>query len=134
MNISMSFSIPEFLSSERSLGIFFLCTVLIGGGAAYQAGRAMAATWRPWWHVVLFMFILGAAVRFIHFALFESELLSPHYYVIDTAFCLIFGLLGFRMMRMRQMVSRYGWINERAGLFSWRRRASLGTEDRSESG
>ena len=42
------------------------------------------------------MLILGAAVRFIHFALFEGTLLSPHYYVVDTVVCLIFGFLGFR--------------------------------------
>jgi len=27
-----------------------------------------------------------------------------------------FGLLSFRLARVRQMVTRYDWINERAGL------------------
>jgi hypothetical protein len=120
----MDFSIPEFLTAERSLGVFFLVTVAMGGSAAWLAGRAIAATWRPWWRVVLYMLILALAVRFIHFALFNSKLLSLHYYLVDYAVCLLFGLLGFRVMRVRQMVTRYRWLNARAGLLRWRRRAS----------
>ena len=119
----MDFSISEFLSEERSLFIFFLATVLMGGGAAWQAGRAIAAAWRPWWRVILPMLLLGAAVRFIHYAVFRSVFLSLHYYLVDTAVCLAFGLLSFRLTRARQMVTRYDWINERAGLLGWRRRA-----------
>jgi hypothetical protein len=130
----LDFSIPEFLSAERSLGVFFLVTVALGGGAAWQAGRAIAATWRPWWHVVLYMLILGAAVRFIHFALFESVLISLHYYLVDTTVCLIFGLLGFRATRARQMVTRYGWINEPSGPLAWRRRTPADRANPSESG
>jgi uncharacterized protein DUF6867 len=130
----MDFSIPAFLSAERSLGAFFVITVLLGGGAGWLAGRAIAATWRPWWHLVAYMFILGGAVRFLHFALFQSELLSLHYYLVDTAVCLLFGLLGFRIMRAFQMATRYSWINERAGLLTWRRRASPGAANTSESG
>lgn len=127
----MDFNIPEFLSTERSLGIFFLVTVAMGGGAAWLAGRAIASTWRPWWHVALYMLVLALAVRFIHFALFQSKLLSLHYYLVDYAVCLTFGLVGFRLMRVRQMVTRYNWINQRAGVFGWRRRAA---GDRPESG
>ena len=124
-------NIPEFLADERSLGVFFFVTVFLGGGAAWLAGRAIAASWRPWWHVALYMLILALAVRFIHFALFGSKLLSPHYYLVDCAVCLGFGLLGFRLMRVRQMVTRYGWMNQRAGAFGWRRRAAAA--DNSES-
>jgi hypothetical protein len=127
----MDINIPEFLSDERSLGIFLLVTVAMGGGAAWLSGRAIASTWRPWWHVALYMLILGLAVRFIHFALFQSKLLSLHYYLVDYAVCLGFGLIGFRLMRVRQMVTRYNWINERAGVFGWRRRDA---GERSESG
>ena len=44
----LDFSIPEFLSQERSLWVFFLATVLLGGGAAWLTGRAIALLWRPW--------------------------------------------------------------------------------------
>jgi hypothetical protein len=118
----MNVSIPELLTDEPSLGVFLLLTVLIGGGAAWLAGRALAATWRPWWHTALYMLLLSASVRFLHFALFESKFLSLHYYLVDYAVCLGFGLLGFRLTRVEQMVTRYGWINQRVGLLHWRSR------------
>ena len=37
-------------------------------------------------------------------------------------------------MRVRQMVTRYSWINERAGLFAWRRRDDAPAADKSKSG
>ncbi len=55
----MPVNIPELLSAERSLGVFFLVTVLMGGGAAWLAGRACAATWRPPWQMALYMLILA---------------------------------------------------------------------------
>jgi len=118
----MNISIPELLSDERSLLVFLLVSVAMGGGAAWLAGRAMAATWRPWWHIAFYMLLLAFAVRFIHYALFDSTFLSLHYYLVDYCVCLAFGLLGFRVMRVHQMVTRYKWINERAGLLRWRRR------------
>jgi hypothetical protein len=130
----MELAIPDLLSAEHSLGVFLLVSVAMGGGAAWLAGRAIAATWRPWWHVVLYMLILSLAVRFIHFALFDSILLSLHYYLVDFAVCLGFGFLGFRLMRVSQMVTRYSWINERAGAFGWRRRDASTTADKPKSG
>jgi hypothetical protein len=115
--------IPEFLFEEGSLGIFLLVSVLMGGGAAWLAGRAIAATWRPWWHVTFYMLILGVAVRFLHFALFGATLLSLHYYLVDTGICLGLGLLGFRAARATQMAIQYRWINVRTGAFSWGRRS-----------
>jgi hypothetical protein len=127
--MNMDFSIPEFLTDERSLGVFILVSVAMGGGAAWLAGRAIAQTWRPWWHVVLYMLILAVAVRFIHYALFDSRFLTLHYYLVDLAVCIGFGLLGFRLMRVHQMVTRYNWLNARAGPFRWRRRDSLQATD-----
>jgi hypothetical protein len=70
------------------------------------------------------MLILGAAVRFIHFALFDGTLLSPQFYAVDTVICLLFGYLGFRITRVAQMTTQYRWINERAGLLRWSRRTA----------
>jgi hypothetical protein len=115
-------SIPEIFYEENSLGVFLLVSILLGGGAAWLAGRAIAATWRPWWHVTFYMLILGAAVRFLHFALFGATLLSPHYYLVDAGVCLALGFLGFRAARATQMATQYGWINRRTGVFTWARR------------
>jgi hypothetical protein len=124
----MNFSIPEFLSDERSLGVFFLVTVAMGGTAAWLAGRSLASTWRPWWHVAFYMLLLALAVRFIHFALFNSKLISLHYYLVDYAVCLTFALFAFRATRVRQMATNYRWINEHAGFLRWRRRATADAE------
>jgi len=116
--------LTELVYEEGSFGVFLLVTVILGGGAAALSGRAIAATWRPWWQVVSYSFILGAAVRFFHFSLFGGTLLSPHYYLVDSAVCMAFGFLGFRAARAAQMVTQYRWINEPVGRLRWRRRPS----------
>jgi len=70
--------IGQFLYEEGSVGVFLLVTVTLGGGAAALAGRAIAMTWRPWWQVIAYGFILGFAVRFIHFSVFDGTLASAH--------------------------------------------------------
>ena len=112
-----------FLHEEGSFGIFVLITLILGGGAATLAGRAIAATWRPWWQVVLYGLVLGGAVRFIHFALFDGTLISAHYYIVDAAICIGCALLGFRTARAAQMVTQYRWINEPNGPLRWRRKS-----------
>ena len=107
---------------EDQVGAFLMVSVLLGGGAAWLAGRAIAATWRPWWHVTLYMLLLGLVVRFLHFALFEATLLSLHYYLVDTAVCLTLGFLGFRAARAAQMATQYRWLHVRTGVFTWGRR------------
>jgi hypothetical protein len=114
--------LAAFFYEEDAFGVFLLVTVVLGGGAAWLAGRAVAATWRPWWQVAFYSLLLGAAVRFFHFALFGGTLLSLHYYAVDSAICLAFGFLGFRTARASQMVSQYPWINAADGALGWRRR------------
>jgi hypothetical protein len=106
------------LYEEDYFAVFILVTVVLGGGAAWLAGRAIALTWRPWWHVLLYMLILGAAVRFIHFALFGGTLASPHYYAVDSAIAILIGLAGYRLTRARQMAVQYGFRDRRDGEIS----------------
>jgi len=100
-----------------------LVTGILGGGAAFLAGRAIAQTWRPFWHVVIYMALLGAAVRFVHFALFEGTLLSPASYTADTLYLLLLGALAWRMTRAAQMATQYYWLYQRTGPLTWRERA-----------
>mgnify|MGYP001797841258 CR=1 FL=1 len=95
---------------------------LLGGGAAFLAGRAGAQAWRPFWTVLLYMGVLGAAVRFVHFALFEGTLLSPASYLADTLYLIVVGSLAWRMTRAAQMATQYYWLYERTGPLSWRNR------------
>jgi hypothetical protein len=110
------------VSEQKHLGTFLLVTVALGGAGAWLTGRAIAATWRPWWHVVGFMLLIAAAVRFLQMSLFGGTLLSPYFYGVDFVVCLVFGLIGFRLMRVTQMTTCYGWINRRDGLLHWRHR------------
>ena len=113
----------EFLFEEGSFGVFLLVTLALGGSAGWLTGRAAARTWRPLWHVVVYCLMLGFAVRFIHYALFDGTLLSAHYYAVDAVVCVLLGVAGFRAARVRQMVKQYGWIYEPAGPFRWRRKS-----------
>ncbi|MBF9233420.1 DUF6867 family protein [Microvirga alba] len=112
------------LYEERSIWLFLFITVVLGGSAAWMTGRAIAITWRPFWNLVLYLLILAAAVRFIHFALFQGTLLSVHYYAIDAIVLLIIGTLGFKYNRARMMTSQYRWLYERSGPFGWKEKAS----------
>ena len=105
---------------EDKFSIFLIMTVIIGGGAAFQAGRGLASKWRPVWMPAAYMIPLGMALRFFHYALFNGELLSVHYFITDTAVLVAATLLGYRLTRVRQMIGLYPWAYERAGLLSWR--------------
>jgi hypothetical protein len=72
--------------------------------------------------LTLYLLLLGAAVRFIHFALFEGHLLTLQFYLVDTAILLVFGFIGFRYARTKQMTNQYYWLYERASPLSWRSR------------
>jgi hypothetical protein len=109
------------LYEENNVAVFVLVTLILGGGAAWLSGRAIALTWRPWWQLLGYMLVLGLAVRFIHFALFGGTLLSPYYYMVDTMICAVIGLFGFRVTRTTQMVTQYRWLYQRASPFSWRK-------------
>ncbi len=98
---------------EDSFGVFLLVSVAMGGGAAWLAGRAVAQTWRPPWHLLAYMLVLGGAVRFFHFALFGGTLASPQYYCVDTAIAVALASAGFRVRRARQMARQYGFLNHR---------------------
>ncbi|HXK53116.1 MAG TPA: hypothetical protein PK405_00375 [Hyphomicrobiales bacterium] len=101
---------------------FLFITVLLGGGAAMASGRAMARAWRPFWRLIAYMLLLAAAVRFFHFSLFGGTLLSAHYFAVDAAVLILAASAGFRVTRVRQMVTQYRWLYERSGPFSWRPR------------
>jgi hypothetical protein len=109
----------QLYGSESWLQVL-LVTGVIGGGAAFLAGRAIAQTWRPFWHVLIYMAMLGAAVRFVHFALFEATLLSPASYAADTAYLLVLGAAAWRITRAAQMATQYYWLYRRTGPFTWR--------------
>jgi hypothetical protein len=110
------------LWEEHSVVPFLIITVILGGGAAWMSGRAIARGWKPAWRAALWMVPLGFAVRFIHFALGEGTLLSLHYLAVDTAVLVAFTLVSHRRTRSKQMVGQYPWRFVRAGWLGWRLR------------
>ncbi len=100
-------------------------TGVIGGGAAILSGRALASTWRPYWYVPAYMVLLGAGVRFLHFALFSGHLLALESYVVDTLYVVVAASLAYRVTRVNQMARQYPWAYERTTPFSWREKKRL---------
>lgn len=111
------------LHEEASIWLFLLVTCVMGGWAAWMTGRAMASTWRSTGYLFAYLLILGAAVRFIHFALFGGTLLTLHYYVVDTIVVQIIGAIGYRVTRVGQMIDKYRWLHVADGPFFWKDRA-----------
>jgi hypothetical protein len=110
------------LYEEPSAWLFLLVTLVLGGGAAWLTGRALALAWSPAWQVFLWSLPLAAAVRFIHFALFGGTFVAPRFYLVDLAVVVATAAAGFRFYRTRQMTTQYRWLYERTGPFTWRER------------
>ena len=108
--------------SDDGLRVFLVLTVIIGGGAAFLAGRGLARAWKPHWRVFFYMALLGGAVRFFHYALFDGRLLSLYYYLVTYAVLVGAASLGYRMMRTTQMVTQYPWLYRRTSPLTWRER------------
>jgi NO-binding membrane sensor protein with MHYT domain len=123
MDTAADAPVGNFLFEDQSIWIFLLVSVVMGGAAAWTSGKSLAQTWRPAWQIVPAMLVLGLGIRFIHFALFEGTLLSPHYYAIDVVILLVAAVLGYRHKRTLQMTTQYRWLYEKTGPFSWKEKA-----------
>jgi hypothetical protein len=108
------------LYAGEAIGHVILVTGILGGGAAWLSGRAIANAWRPQWQVAIAAVLVAMAARFIHFALFEGTLLSLRSFGCDTLIFLILGLLAWRATRAAQMVRQYPWLYARVGPLGWR--------------
>jgi hypothetical protein len=109
------------LSDDGPL-VFLVLTVILGGGAAFLAGRGLARSWKSFWRVFFYTALLTAAVRFFHYALFDGSLLSIPYYAVAYVVLVIAACLGFRSMRTTQMVTQYRWLYERTSRLTWKER------------
>lgn len=100
---------------EVSLVEFLIVTVVIGGALAYAIGRSTARSWSGWGLMVFYGLLLTAAIRFLHFSLFNGTFFLPpetlptalHYGVIDFAVILAFAALGRTKTRAGQMARQY---------------------------
>jgi hypothetical protein len=69
------------------------------------------------------MLLFTAGLRFLDYALFESELLSLKYYISHGLIVMAIALLGYRLKRVSQMVTQYPWLYERSSPLGWRNKA-----------
>jgi hypothetical protein len=90
-----------------------------------MAGRAIAMSWRPAGYAAGAMVLMGFALRFLHFALFEEPLLEPLTWVFETICLIAVALLSWRFARAGQMVQQYYWLYEPAGPLGWRLRQNV---------
>lgn len=108
----------DFAGAQASTALI----LALGMAAAYATGKAIALTWRPFWHAPAYMVLLAAVTRFCHFALFEEPLLDIAGYVREAVVLALAASLGFQRVRVLQMRTQYDWIYEQASLLSWRRK------------
>lgn len=103
-----------------TVGVFVGVTGVVMGFAAYMTGQALANTWKPIWHAMVYCVLLAFASRFLIFGLFEGKLLSASGYLADVLVLVAAALFAYRLNQARKMVSQYPWLYERRGLFNWR--------------
>jgi hypothetical protein len=93
----------------------------LGAAAAAATGRALATSWSSRVLIVPAMIVLAGAVQFLHYALFQEDLASLHYYLVVLVILLIAAFLGYQYKRVKQMATQYSWAFISAGL-TWRPR------------
>jgi len=101
----------EFVLDKMTILHFVFVSFVLGGGAGWLTGRAIAITWRPRWMLLPAALGLGTIVRFIHFALFDEPLASLPLVGFDAAAAFLFALMGYQMTRSRQMDRQYGFLH-----------------------
>jgi len=104
-----------------SLSVFIGLTGLLFGLAAFLTGQAVADTWRPASQAVTSALGLALAARFLTFALFGGQLLSPTGFLIAWAYLAAVTLFAWRATLARKMVRQYPWLYAPHGVLGWRR-------------
>ena len=106
----------------QSLAVFIGLTLILAGSAAMSMGRALAQTWRPIVQILPYGLLLGAADRFLSYALFGWELLHVTGFLVCSAILVALALVAYQIARTNKMLAQYPWLYERAGPFAVRDR------------
>ncbi len=112
----------EFLF-EENFGVFLFLTVILGGGAAFMAGRSIARSWGSLVYLFIMILLLNAGLRFLHFALFGADLLSVEHFIVQGIILEFLAFLGYRMTLAKLMTSKYPWLYEMTSPITWRQKA-----------
>lgn len=107
-------------------GAYIGLVVVLMGAAAFLTGQAVAGSWKPWWQLLPYGFLLAVASRFLLFALFQGELLWIVGFLIDLTLMVSIGLFAWRVTHVRKMLTQYPWLYRRRGLLRY---AAAGSEE-----
>ena len=55
-------------------------TIIMFGVGGFMMGQALADTWRPWWQILPYGFLLAIGNQFLGFALFKGP------FIVDSLF------------------------------------------------
>ena len=121
-----------YVASPLAPWTFLGLTVVLGGAAAFAAGRSLAQTWRPLWQALPYMLVLAAAVGFLHYVLFSEAALpmtdivnaaleqdwaglamALRFYGVIFAVLTVEAIVGYMLTRARQMSRQYGFARDR---------------------
>lgn len=109
-----------------TVGVYVGITLLLMSGAAFLTGQAVAMVWRPAGQIAAYALLLVLANRFLIFALFEGAFLTLPGVLIDYAVLGAVALAAHRLTHVAKTVSQYPWLYERAGLWGYRAKGSVG--------
>jgi len=118
----MNFLLSGSGNSTLFILVVNLVVIITGLAMGFAAGRAIAQTWRPFSKLPVYVLILAGAERFLHYALAGQDLLSLPFYGISFVILMISGAIGYRRMRVQQMVTQYSWLYQPAGVLGWKAR------------
>jgi hypothetical protein len=107
---------------EQNPWVFLILTCILGGSAAFMAGRNVAQGWKSPALLFVYMLVFGAGLRFLHYALFQANLTSSDYYISQTLVVMAFAFLGFRLTQVKLMTEKYPWLFEKSGPLAWRKK------------
>ena len=108
------------MNATADTSVYIGLTLVVFGFAAVMTGAALASNWRPWLQLLVYTLLLGAADRFLVYALFGGDLLSLSGYLRDTASLLLIGAVSYRITQVKKMVTQYPWQYQRQNWFFYR--------------
>ncbi len=95
----------------QQLASFLLLSLALAGAGAFATGRALASIWQPFRLAILYVVLLTAAERFLHFVLFQEPLWAPGPCAVDYGLGLAIAALAYYRTRVHQMARQYGFLD-----------------------
>src|ERR1700721_2370031 len=103
-------------SEPNGLASFLLLSLVLAGASSYATGRALALVWQPFWQAILYVVLLTAVERFLHFALFHETLWVGSLWAVDYGLNLAIAVFAYCRTRARQMARHYAFLTAEEGV------------------